>query len=487
MKRLTAKVLFLLFVLMFMATPVYAKTSKKPVVQPPPPPTIVVDGKILYCDVPPVRINNRILVPIKPIIEALNADFTWHGEEQRLICFRGVYSLDLKIGATTADIIGYQTANLDVPARIIQGRTFVPIRTVGEGLGCEVEWIAEKNVVKITSKKLSPVQDVADLLSPIVVLITTDKGAGTGFFWTSSGEIVTNAHVVEGANWIKVKTGDQKEYDATLLIEDSYFDLARIKIEGDGFPCFQWYETTQEVNVGDTAIAIGNPFGLENTVSAGNISAKREFDDITVYQITTPLSPGNSGSPLFSEHGEVIAINTASITEGQNLNFAIPVDYVYEMVHRPAPGSAKEIAKLSDKVKADLQKKFGSVTIGDTKIKCESVDFTIFSDLTKFFNVTLNKENYSKLCSVAEGGNQAEAEKWLQDIYQEAAGYYPGKDVAIGVTYVDAFYSKPDTPFEVQYVDGKWIIHHLGAVATDDNGFKVEWLLEPESDTANEQ
>lgn len=242
------------------------------------------------------------------------------------------------IGEKTAVITGNVEVELDVPAKIVKGKTFVPLRFISESLGCEVEWNPEKKAAIITTGKESLTQEIADVITPSTVLITTDLGLGTGFVWDSStGEIVTNAHVIEGAQWIKVKTYDQLEFDATVVIEDGLLDLAKIQVKDEKFnyPHIQWYKEMSGVFAGDTVVAIGNPLGLESTVSTGIISALRESDGYTIYQTTAPISPGNSGGPLLDEHGQVIGINTATIPDGQNLNFAIPIDYVFAIEHRP--------------------------------------------------------------------------------------------------------------------------------------------------------
>src|SRR6201999_60661 len=89
---------------------------------------------------------------------------------------------------------------------------------------------------------------------------------------------------------------------------------------------------------GDSVVAIGNPLGLENTVSNGLISARRKFDEgVEVLQISAPIAPGSSGGPIFNDHGEVIGIATAILEEGQNLNFGMPVAYLAPMLKAPEP------------------------------------------------------------------------------------------------------------------------------------------------------
>ena len=329
MKR---KVLVGLFVLVLMFSMAGTATAAMT-------PTIVIDGKVLYSDVPPVIEKGRVLVPLRPIFDALGGEIYWGAEEKRVVGSKGIYYIDLIIGSKTAIITGRKEITLDVPAKTIKGRTFVPLRVISETLGAEVKWDPAKYVAQITTLKTSPIQDISNANTPMVVLVETDSSVGSGYVWDSVyGEIITNAHVVEGAKWIRVKTYDQKVYSATVVIEDSVLDIAKLLVNDPSFlvyPTNYWYTPFKYVSVGDQVIAIGNPLGLENTVSTGIISAIRNVEGIVYYQITAPLSKGNSGGPLFDDKGRVIGINTWGINDGQNLNFALPIDYYFEIQHRP--------------------------------------------------------------------------------------------------------------------------------------------------------
>jgi hypothetical protein len=165
--------------------------------------------------------------------------------------------------------------------------------------------------------------------SSVVLIMAYDKsntplGLGSGFF-IEPQKIVTNFHVIEGAGRIVVKSsisGLQAEV-SSIISYSKYLDLAVLQIEGKGTPL--QISAQHKYSVGDKVVAIGNPRGLEGTVSEGIISATREVDDFVIYQITAPISLGSSGGPLFDEHGKVIGVTTATIADGQNLNFSIPI------------------------------------------------------------------------------------------------------------------------------------------------------------------
>jgi len=157
----------------------------------------------------------------------------------------------------------------------------------------------------------------------------TERSLGSGFIIDKKGFIVTNHHVIKDADKIKVILHDNKEYDAKIIGTDPMTDLALIKIEAKGLKPLK-FGSSQDAAVGSWVVAIGSPFGLEQTVTAGIVSAKGRiigsgpYDDFI--QTDASINPGNSGGPLLNLEGEVIGINTAIIKSGQGIGFAIPSD-----------------------------------------------------------------------------------------------------------------------------------------------------------------
>lgn len=168
------------------------------------------------------------------------------------------------------------------------------------------------------------------------------KGRGSGFIVSKEGQILTNNHVVDGVDKITVslqlEDGSKKTYPAKILGNDPTYDLAVIKIEPDGNLPVLDLGDSDAVEVGEFVIAIGNPYGFEQTVTAGVISAKNRsihtqdvnFDDFL--QTDAAINPGNSGGPLLNMAGEVVGINTAIIPYAQGLGFAIPVNKAKEIM-----------------------------------------------------------------------------------------------------------------------------------------------------------
>lgn len=152
---------------------------------------------------------------------------------------------------------------------------------------------------------------------------------GSGFIVSPEGYIVTNNHVVEEADSISVKMYDNKEYEAKVVGRDPKTDLALIKIDAKALK-YLTLGNSSELKVGTWVVAIGSPFGLEQTVTAGIVSAKGRilgsgpYDDFI--QTDASINPGNSGGPLLNLEGEVVGINTAIVQSGQGIGFAIPSD-----------------------------------------------------------------------------------------------------------------------------------------------------------------
>ena len=156
------------------------------------------------------------------------------------------------------------------------------------------------------------------------------KGVGSGFILTSDGFVMTNAHVVEGADEVIVTLPDKREFKAKIIGSDKRSDVAVVKIEATGLPAVKIGDTSR-IRVGEWVMAIGSPFGLENTVTAGIVSAKQRDtgDYLPFIQTDVAINPGNSGGPLINMRGEVIGINSQIYSRSggfQGISFAIPMD-----------------------------------------------------------------------------------------------------------------------------------------------------------------
>jgi len=216
-------------------------------------------------------------------------------------------------------------------------------------------------------------------------------GTGSGFIFQSTGYILTNEHVVDGADEINVSVqGYEQPFKAKLLGNSYELDLAVLKIEGDQpFPTLP-IGNSDDVRVGDWVVAIGNPYEFDYTVTSGVISAKERPINIPdskgtrnykhLFQTDTAINPGNSGGPLLNMNGEVIGINTAVSADAQGIGFAIPTSTIssvldnlvnnIEIPKEPSPYIGVSLGPVTEELKQDLklQSAKGAV-VGDVQPK----------------------------------------------------------------------------------------------------------------------
>ena len=183
------------------------------------------------------------------------------------------------------------------------------------------------------------------------------RGVGSGFILTTDGFVMTNAHVVEGADEVIVTLTDKREFKAKIIGADKRSDVAVVKIEATGLPAVKIGDINR-LKVGEWVMAIGSPFGLENTVTAGIVSAKQRDtgDYLPFIQTDVAINPGNSGGPLINMRGEVVGINSQIYSRSggfQGISFAIPID---------------EAARVSDQLRSS-----GKVTRGRIGVQIDQV------------------------------------------------------------------------------------------------------------------
>jgi tetratricopeptide (TPR) repeat protein len=191
----------------------------------------------------------------------------------------------------------------------------------------------------------------------IIVLLTYDKegrflGQGTGFFITQDGDVITNYHVLKGAGRADVRTGDGKMYPVKRIVaEDEEGDLIRVSIDIREEIVHPLPIHAPFPEVGERIIVVGTPLGLEKTVSDGIISAIREVPQFgKIIQVTAPISPGSSGSPVVNMNGEVVGVVSFFLMQGQNLNFAIPGERIAKLT----PVDGKTLAEQEETKEEEL-------------------------------------------------------------------------------------------------------------------------------------
>jgi S1-C subfamily serine protease len=198
-----------------------------------------------------------------------------------------------------------------------------------------------------------PVADVADLILPSVVQIQTPGGVGSGVVYDSDGLILTAAHVVAGSDTVTVRFNDGEEMEGTVLGGTSGADVAVVQVDRSGLTAAD-LALDEEARVGQLAVAVGSPWGLQGTVTAGIISAVNQSIPSgdtarSVIQTDAAINPGNSGGPLVDREGRVLGINVSIFSlSGANdgVGFAVPIDVAYDIAQRLVAGESIETAFL---------------------------------------------------------------------------------------------------------------------------------------------
>lgn len=195
-----------------------------------------------------------------------------------------------------------------------------------------------------------------------------NRSLGSGFIVGSDGHVLTNAHVVDGADQIVVRLTDKREYKAKLLGADKRTDVALLKIDATGLPSVKMGDPAS-LKVGEWVVAIGSPFGFENSVTAGIVSAKGrslpQENFVPFIQTDVAINPGNSGGPLFNMKGEVVGINSQIYSRSggfMGISFAIPIDVAMEVQSQLKTNgkvSRGRIGVVIQEVTQDLAESFG--------------------------------------------------------------------------------------------------------------------------------
>ncbi|BBA78798.1 protease [cyanobacterium endosymbiont of Rhopalodia gibberula] len=284
----------------------------------------------------------------------LNPDYSHSNKSQRPILrisltYVSLVLLGIGIGAGGAYTIGQskfsaKTSNSSEKSQITQSsERFLPSQNNGSFVTDVVKKVGPA-VVRIDASRtvinrVPPIFDDPFLRRffsseiPGVPQEQIERGTGSGFILSKDGKILTNAHVVAGTKEVTVTLKDGRTFEGKVLGTDPLTDVAVIKIEANDLPKVQ-QGNSDDLLVGEWAIAIGNPLGLDNTVTTGIISATKRLSSqvgvgdkrIEFIQTDAAINPGNSGGPLLNSDGQVIGMNTAIIQNAQGIGFAIPIN-----------------------------------------------------------------------------------------------------------------------------------------------------------------
>jgi serine protease Do len=319
------------------------------------------------------------------------------------------------------------------------------------------------------------------------------RGVGSGFIISADGFVLTNAHVVDGADEVYVTLTDKREYKAKVLGADVRTDVALLKIEGANLPRLAMGDSGK-IRVGEWVIAIGSPFNLESTVTAGIISAKaRETGDyLPLIQSDVAVNPGNSGGPLINMRGEVIGINSqiATLSGGFNgISFAVPIDEAMRVADQLKKNGkvtrgrvGVQIADLSKEVAESLGLKNshgaevsmvepggpadkGGVKVGDIILKFNGVVIERSSDLPRLVGSTALGSKAT--VTVWRKGAQQDLSVTIVELEPDVVAQKPGTPKvapaanALGLVVADL---KPAKKKELQ-IDGGVVVDAVEGVA----------------------
>ncbi|RJE47976.1 MULTISPECIES: cell wall-binding repeat-containing protein [unclassified Dehalobacter] len=293
-------------------------------------------------------------------------------------------------------------------------------------------------------------------VSPSIVYIETYDssgnalGSGSGFIVDSSGKVATNYHVIEGSYSAKVKTAAGTSYDVQKVLSyNETTDLAILKISATGLTAVSLGDSSL-IETGDNIYAIGNPFGLENTLSNGLISTKfRDINGTTYIQISAPISSGSSGGALVDEQGKVIGITAAVYYGGQNLNFAVPINLLKPMllenINKTLPEILPAIYSVFANMASYIQNAYGTNVIAGQTIKY-SVTVTAYQgntdtshDGSAFIVFTVTPETDAAESDVLDNHSEAYL-VWLEAMLNDLQTRYGPNVFNGGMYYGDSFY-----------------------------------------------
>lgn len=304
-------------------------------------------------------------------------------------------------------------------------------------------------------------KDVIFETQKLVVMIETEGGSqGSGFLYNRKGDLITNAHVVAGAQKVKIKTADARELEGEVIGISTDTDIAVVRVPGLAEMDPLEVVRNKKAEVGDEVLAVGSPLGFQNTVTTGIISGLGRSFDIDaykysdLYQISAPIAPGNSGGPLVDKAtGAVLGINSAGIEQG-SIGFSIPIVNVIGMAEAWSEEPMDELPAFSFSDESELVPEEASME--------EYAEYLV----THFYD-SLNNADYVYAYSLLGGG-------WKEGTSYEKfrEGYIPTRNVVIDDMHVNTTGSDEATVTAIisvdERVDGKYVLskyqvtYHVG-------------------------
>ena len=313
--------------------------------------------------------------------------------------------------------------------------------------------------------------------------------AGTGFNISPEGTIATSYHVLEGAAEVEVFFDDGYYPVQGYLAADEERDLVVLDIAGEDLPVVN-LGAADTISVGEHVVVIGYPLQPEKVFSEG--SANRITKNNINYIITTaPVAPGSSGSPLFNTAGRVVGVLVASLTDGQNYNLAVPIDYLSQLNLTGEPLPLEDILEAAPEPQEDeaddelfvlpfdvfadyLQKHHSQIILGThNQIYFSHVLAEEGADTGNVLVIfLLDKGNYSKWLTALNEGHEWRIQRWADEVFEAVEAIYPAREMTAGVMLQDCFVTYPTyiPPASIETREGCYYVEHYIAYFYHLNG-----------------
>lgn len=317
-----------------------------------------------------------------------------------------------------------------------------------------------------TVNKVLTTEEIGELAEAVVMIEVTDfrnhGGGGSGFYVSSDGHIITNYHVIEGAISIVIVENDGTKYTGEVRVigYDKEKDIAILDINKTVGKYLE-LGNSDETKLGEDIYTIGSPLGLQNTLSTGIISGKREG----FIQISAPISPGSSGGALINKYGKVIGITTMIYVGGENLGFAIPIN-MYKDVKQNLQLTLLEFSAeylkndKPDKIPDNILNKYFEITYQGKTAYIDEINVVEYSDGTVFVDLCLLTPDsaISFLELIQINGAPKYVEDYCASFLADANNYYNNKDIQVTIIFMGYFTEYPEA-FEENALFDETIIY----------------------------
>lgn len=406
--------------------------------------TIYLKGRLLVTDPPPVIVSGITMIPVRTFAEALDAALFWDSTNQTITVIKKSTKVRLTVGEKMA-YLGDQVYQLATPPMLWGEAAYVPLRFISRALGTEVQWdeltrtvfIRDGNSLTYDSK--TPRQIFDDNKEAIFKIEALDQEgnpfkSGSGFCVSRDGKFLTNYHVISQARSVRVIFND----NTSMLVRevlgyDKGKDIALLKLSSSRLPRPVEFGSSGNISIGDRVVAIGSPLGYTNSITSGLLSGMRNIYDNQYLQMSTPISPGNSGGPLFDSNGKVIGIITAQVMGGDSINLAIPIDAAKSLLNVTAGAKTLEEASLRETGKGmtlaefsdHLNAGFSWISFQNWKVQATDMDVSFLDDNVIGVIIPIGGNSYPDWL-VIKSQDSTKLSSWLKNIKGEVNKYYPG-------------------------------------------------------------